>query len=151
VIRVGDQAPDFTLESTQGPFRLSALRGERAVVLIFYPRNNTPGCTRQLCAARDALSEYEKRGAQVVAVNPGSLASHQKWAASSGFTFPLCSDPDKEVARAYGAVKPQGGIQRTVVVVDRQGRVAWVKQGLPATEEILAVLDALNRGEEPLP
>lgn len=151
MIRVGDEAPDFVLESTQGTFQLSSLRGKRAVVLIFYPRNNTPGCTRQLCAARDAFSEYEKRGAQVVAVNPGSLASHQKWAASAGFSFPLCSDPGKAVAQAYGAVKPQGGIQRTVVVVDKEGRVAWVRQGLPATEEILAVLDALNRGETPLP
>lgn len=146
MIRVGGEAPDFTLESTQGTFRLSALRGEKAVVLIFYPRDNTPGCSRQLSAAQAALAEYEAHGAQVAAVNPGSLASHEKWACKAGFSFPICADTGKKVAEAYGVVKPNGGIQRTVFVVDRQGRVAWAKEGMPSTEEILAAVDAAVQG-----
>jgi peroxiredoxin Q/BCP len=77
----------------------------------------------------------------VVAVNPGSLASHTKWAEQFGFPFPICVDADKQVAAAYGALKPEGGILRSVIVVDRQGRVAWAQEGMPATEEILAALD----------
>lgn len=83
-------------------------------------------------------------GVQVVAVNPGSLASHSRWAEKFGFPFPICVDKDKKVAEAYGALKPSGGIQRTVVLVDRQGRVAWAVQGMPSTEEIKAAVAALG-------
>lgn len=80
---------------------------------------------------------------QVVAVNPGSLASHTKWSEKYAFPFPICVDAGKQVSESYGALKPNGGIQRTVVLVDRQGIVAWAKEGLPSTEEILQAVDAL--------
>lgn len=78
----------------------------------------------------------------MVAVNPGSLASHQKWAEKNGFDFPICVDAEKMVAKAYGSLKLGGLIQRSVILVDPDGKVAWVKEGLPSTEEILAAVDA---------
>ncbi len=144
MIQPGEMAPDFTLESTEGPFTLSALRGLKRALIIFYPRDNTPGCNRQLAAARDALDRYAARDVQVVAVNPGSLASHQRWAEKNQFNFPICVDEGKRVATAYGALKPSGGIQRTVFLVDRSGVVRWAQQGMPSTEEILAAVDALE-------
>lgn len=83
----------------------------------------------------------------MVAVNPGSLASHQKWAEQNGFSFPICVDTDKKVAAAYGALKPEGGIQRSVFVVNRKGTVVWAQEGMPATEEILAAIDAMNHDD----
>ncbi len=144
MIQPGELAPDFTLESTQGRFTLSALRGERRVLLIFYPRDNTPGCTRQLCAARDAALAYASRGVQVVAVNPGSLDSHRRWAQNNGFEFPICADEGKRVAAAYGVLGPLGQIARTVFLVDRNGVVRWVQPGNPSTTEILAAVSELE-------
>lgn len=144
MVQPGETAPDFTLESTEGTFALSALRGHRRALLIFYPKDNTPGCTRQLCAARDAALAYAARGVQVVAVNPGSLASHRRWAENNGFEFPICADEGKRVAAAYGVLSPLGHIQRTVFLVDRHGVVRWVQPGNPSTTEILAAVSALG-------
>lgn len=76
----------------------------------------------------------------MVAVNPGSLASHTKWAEKSGFTFPIVVDADKKVAAAYGAVNLLGGIKRSVFVVDKGGKIAWAREGMPDTAEILAAI-----------
>lgn len=78
-----------------------------------------------------------------MAVNPGTVASHEKWAEKFGFDFPICHDPDKKVAAAYGALNALGGIQRCVIVVGKQGKVTWAESGMPATETILAALDKL--------
>lgn len=75
-----------------------------------------------------------------MAVNPGTLASHTKWAEEFGFQFPIVVDKDKKVAAAYGAVNMLGNIKRTVVVVDKQGKVAWIKEGMPETADILSVI-----------
>lgn len=82
-----------------------------------------------------------------MAVNPGSLGSHQKWSAEFGFDFPICVDDDKKVAIAYGVVKPEGGIQRCVIVVNRRGKVTWVKEGMPETAEILNAIDDMARND----
>ena len=78
----------------------------------------------------------------MVAVNPGSLASHTKWSEKFGFPFPIAVDADKKVAAAYGATNLVGGIQRSVFVVDKQGRIAWAKEGMPETAEILSAINA---------
>jgi thioredoxin-dependent peroxiredoxin len=77
----------------------------------------------------------------VVAVNPGSLSSHQKWAEANGFGFPICVDEDKKVATAYGALGALGGIQRCVIVVNKRGKVTWSQEGLPDTADILKAID----------
>lgn len=100
-----------------------------------------------MSAARDAAAEFEKRRVQVVGINPGTLASHTKWADQFGFEFPICVDLEKKVAAAYGVLNLTGGIQRTVLLVNQQGTVAWVKEGMPSTDEILQAIDALGKDD----
>lgn len=80
----------------------------------------------------------------MVAVNPGSLPSHAKWDQEFCFSFPICVDEGKKVAASYGALKPEGGVQRTVFLVDKQGNIAWAQQGMPETSEILAAIETLR-------
>jgi thioredoxin-dependent peroxiredoxin len=140
LIQVGELAPDFTLDSTDGSFMLSSFRGNKNVAMIFYPKDNTPGCNRQLSAARDALEQYAVLDTQVIAVNPGSLESHKTWCAEFGFGFPVLVDEERKVASVYGALKPEGSIQRCVILVNKQGIVAWAKEGLPETTEIIEAI-----------
>lgn len=98
-----------------------------------------------MSAARDAADEYARRDTQVVAVNPGSLRSHQTWSDRFGFNFPIAADTDRAVCRAYDVLKENGtSVQRTVYIVDKAGAVRYAKQGMPPTEELLEVLDGIN-------
>lgn len=83
----------------------------------------------------------------MVAINPGSLESHQAWCEEFNFGFPICVDEGARVAAAYGALKPEGGIQRCVIVVNKRGQVTWVKEGMPETAEILAALDDMAKDD----
>ncbi len=146
MLAVGRRAPGFTLPATGvGTVRLEDYLGRRHLVIIFYPKDNTPGCNRQLSAARDAAAEFARRGASVLAINPGSLASHERWAEKFGFGFPVASDADRAVCRAYDVLKEDGrGVQRTVYIVDADGFIRYARSGMPSTEELLAALDALG-------
>lgn len=119
----GDPAPDFTLEGTHGPFTLSAQRGRR-VVLLFYPGDSTPVCTRQFCSYRDDAEELAALDATVVGISSGDVDAKTAWTAEHGLTVPLLADPDRAVARAYGAANRILGTRRAVVVVDADGRIA---------------------------
>lgn len=129
----GDIAPDFTLSSDEGDVvKLSDFRGKR-VVLYFYPKDNTPGCTTEACELRDRQPELDLRGAAVLGVSPDSVASHQKFKAKYGLTFTLLSDPDHSVAAAYGAwgkKKRYGrtyeGILRSTFIIDEEGKIEGV-------------------------
>jgi peroxiredoxin Q/BCP len=135
---VGAPAPDFTLPDDSGrPVTLSALRG-RPVVLVFYPGDNTPGCTRQLCQLRDQWSEVRARGVEVFGVNPQSAASHQKFRTRFAFPFPLLVDRGRKVAALYNA----SGIvvKRTVYLIGPDGTIRFARRGMPRPEEVLAVL-----------
>ena len=120
--REGDQAPDFELQGTDGPFRLSDHRGER-VVLLFYPGDNTPVCTRQFCSYRDQAEDLDGLGATVVGISAQGLDSHEEFIARYGLTVPLLADEDGEVAKLYGAWRPVVGTRRAVFVVDEEGVV----------------------------
>lgn len=87
------------------------------------------------------MDEYARRGARVVAVNPGSLAAHTKWSEKFGFPFPIAADAEKKVAAAYGVINLLGGIKRSVFVVDKAGKIAWAKEGMPDTPEILSAIN----------
>ena len=101
-VEVGNPAPDFTLDSDAGePVTLSSLRG-KPVVLYFYPKDDTAGCTKQACGIRDAWGEFERRGAVVLGVSPDSVASHVKFKQKFDLQFTLLADPDHAVAEAYG-------------------------------------------------
>jgi thioredoxin-dependent peroxiredoxin len=121
---VGDPAPDFTLEGTDGSFTLSEHRGER-VVLLFYPGDETPVCTRQFCSYRDRADDMSALPATVVGVSAQDVESHAAFMASHGLTVPLLADPGARVAKAYGAHARIVGIRRAVVIVDEDGVIRF--------------------------
>jgi peroxiredoxin Q/BCP len=121
--RVGEQAPDFELQGTSGPFKLSEHRGER-VVLLFYPGDNTMVCTKQFCSYRDRAEDFASLNATVVGISSQDLASHEQFTAKHGLNVPLLADENKAVAKVYSAVMPGvGSTARAVIVIDEQGVV----------------------------
>ena len=121
-VDVGDPAPDFELEGTDGAFRLSEHRGER-VVLLFYPGDETPVCTKQFCSYRDRADDMASLDATVVGISAQDLESHQSFTAHHNLNVPLLADPDKAVAKAYGVSAPVVGTRRAVFVIDEDGVV----------------------------
>lgn len=146
MIGVGEQAPEFELLDEDGKtVRLSDFRGASSVVLMFYPADNTPGCTAQLCAARDDYDKYLAAGVKVFGVNPGSAAAHKKFAEKHGFKTPLLLDDGGKVSRAYDALMPipiVTLVNRTVVGIDRDGIVRFYQRGMPSTTTILGAMGA---------
>jgi len=143
MLNVGDKAPVFEAESTQGTVRLEEMIGKRPIVLIFYPKDETPGCTAQLCAVRDGKASYEAVGAAVIGVNPGTVEEHERFAARHGFDFPIVADTSGSIRTRYGVGKILGLFlqQRIVYVIDKQGRIAYAKKGSPSTDEIVQAIE----------
>ncbi|HEV8484323.1 MAG TPA: peroxiredoxin [Blastocatellia bacterium] len=128
---VGCTAPDFELKDGEGrAWRLSDHRS-KVVAMIFYPRDETPVCTRQMCSIRDRWAEYEDTGAEVVAISIGSVESHKKFAKHHNLPQRLLSDEDCEVARAFNVKSFLGGAQRAVIVIDPAGVIHFRKTVLP--------------------
>lgn len=121
--QVGDEAPDFELEGTDGSFRLSEHRGER-VVLLFYPGDNTPRCTRQFQSYAKQSAEMSALDATVVGISQQDVASHTEFRDKHSIPVPLLADVNGEVAKAYDLNVPMLGTRRAVVIVDEGGRVA---------------------------
>jgi len=119
---VGEQAPDFTLEGTAGPFTLSEHRGEK-IVLLFYPGDDTPVCTKQFCSYRDNAEAFGALGATAVGISGKGVDSKQEFADKHGLTVPLLADPDHTVSKAYDCWSKLRGTRRSVVIVDEQGVV----------------------------
>ena len=150
MIEEGQPAPDFELETDEGTkVRLSDFRG-RPVVLYFYPKDDTTGCTKQARGFRDAYREYEERGAVVLGVSPDSVASHQRFKAKHQLPFTLLADPEHEVADAYGAWGEKSfagrkytGVIRSTFVIDPEGTVARAMYGVNAERNPSEVLAAL--------
>ncbi|CAB4334652.1 unannotated protein [freshwater metagenome] len=122
--QVGDPAPDFELPGTDGAFRLSEHRGER-VVLLFYPGDNTPVCTKQFCSYRDDSDVIKALGATVVGISHQSVSSHEQFIASQSLTIPLLADVDKKVAKLYGLSAPVMGTRRAALIVDEDGVIRY--------------------------
>lgn len=153
-LKEGSKAPAFALESSEGgTVRLADLRG-KWVVLYFYPKDATPGCTTEAQCFRDEKSALEERSAIVLGVSKDSIASHQKFAAKQALNFPLLSDPDGATIEKYGAWgeknmygKKSMGILRSTVLIDPAGTVrkVWPKVRVAGhVEEVVAALDALR-------
>lgn len=145
---IGEAAPDFTLPSTEGTIRLSDRLKQRAVLLVFYPGDDTPVCTRQLCDYRDHLEIFAGLGVDVFAINPQSLDSHERFAKKHALPFPLISDEDRTVCRAYGASGLLGMTKRALVLIGRDGRVRWRRTDLPVfrrtADELRDVISELD-------
>jgi peroxiredoxin Q/BCP len=146
--QVGEQAPEFELPGTDGPFKLSEHRGER-VVLLFYPGDNTPVCTKQFCSYRDRADDFASLNATVVGISSQDLGSHEAFAAKHELNVPLLADVDKQVAQAYDAFSSRLGVKRSVIVIDEQGIVRHRhdhRLGLDyqSVDELKAVLDTLG-------
>jgi thioredoxin-dependent peroxiredoxin len=120
--QVGEQAPDFELPGTDGQFKLSEHRGER-VVLLFYPGDNTPVCTKQFCSYRDRGGDFAQLEATVVGISSQDLASHEAFVSKHSLNVPLLADVEKQVAREYSAFSSRLGVKRAVIVIDEQGVV----------------------------
>lgn len=139
-LTVGQKAPEFSLESSAGgTVRLSDFAGKNYLVLIFYPGDDTPGCTKQLCAIRDDFTKFEAKNTKVFGVNPAGVDSHKKFITHYGFQFPLLIDQGQTAAKLYGCDNGPS-VKRTVYVIDPQGTIIYVKQGMPMDEEILETI-----------
>jgi peroxiredoxin Q/BCP len=128
---VGEAAPDFELDSTEGRIRLSDRLSRGPVLLVFYPGDDTPVCTRQLCDYRDNLEVFSSVGVQVLALNAQSLGSHGAFAKKHELPFPLLSDPNRVACRAYGASGLMGMTKRALFLIDRDGTVRYRHTDLP--------------------
>jgi len=139
MLSVGQIAPAFSATDQAGnPVSLSQFRGKKNVVLVFYPGDDTPGCTKQLCAVRDDFIQFQQKDVAVFGVNPQNAESHERFVQKYDFPFPLLVDQDKDMIMKYGA-KGKAWTQRTVYGIDKQGVIVFAERGMPSTETILAV------------
>lgn len=152
-LSVGDQAPTFELESdTEGTVRLKDLRGHR-VILYFYPKDMTPGCTTQACDFRDQLETFEERGYKVYGVSPDPVDSHRKFRQEQDLNFPLLADTEKDVATAYGVWREKNvygnttvGIVRSTFIIDEEGVIEEIQDNVRAKGHVTRLLRDLPSG-----
>jgi peroxiredoxin Q/BCP len=152
MLDVGDKAPSFTLPDQTGKsVSLKSLLSKGALVLYFYPKDDTPGCTKEACGFRDDFGAFEKAGARVVGVSTDSPASHAKFAEKYDLPFTLLADEDKEVVKRYGVYKDKilygrkyKGIERTTLVIDRKGVVRAIFPKVKVDGHSGAVLNAVK-------
>ncbi len=141
VLPVGSPAPNFSnvLATGNRNVNLTDYRG-KFLIMVFYPKDQTPGCTRQLCALRDDIGIFQELNTEILGVNPDGLESHERFVAKQAFPFPILVDAGATIARDYGALKPEGGIQRTVYIINPQGAIIFAQQGMPTDEELAAII-----------
>ncbi|HEY6068363.1 MAG TPA: thioredoxin-dependent thiol peroxidase [Gaiellaceae bacterium] len=151
MIEEGKPAPDFELETDDGAtVKLSDLRG-KPVVLYFYPKDDTPGCTTEACEFRDAYDVFRDRGIEVLGVSPDDAASHEKFKTKYDLPFTLLADPDHAVAEKYGvwgersfAGRNYMGINRSTFIIDRDGNVAHAMMGIKPAGHAARVLESMS-------
>ncbi len=147
MLQAGDPAPDFTMEADKGGTVSLKDLGGKTVVLYFYPKDDTPGCTRESCAFRDHYPTFLNQDVQVYGVSCDSIPSHEKFAEKFALPFPLLSDPDTSVSTAYGVYKEKTnygrkymGIERTTFVIDGDGRIARIFRNVQVDGHVEKVL-----------
>ena len=151
MLQIGTKAPNFTLSDKDGnAVSLSDFLGKR-VVLYFYPKDNTPGCTRQACAFAGAYKEFEARGVVVIGISRDSVASHQKFAQKYELPFILLSDPDRQAIEAYGVWqekknygKVSMGVVRSTYLIDAEGKIEAVMPKVKPDTNATEILEMLS-------
>jgi peroxiredoxin Q/BCP len=141
LLQVGTEAPVFQAETTDGGrIALPDFRGKQSVLLMFYPQDDTPGCTKQMCLARDEGARYAEAGVARFGVNPGSMASHVDFRDKYELDFPLIIDSNAEIASAYGVLREGGGVGRATYLIGTDGRIAYAQPGTHGADEVLEAL-----------
>ena len=145
MLKTGDKAPDFDLPATDGNrAKLSQYtQAGRNVLLVFYPMDNTPGCTIQLCSLRNDYKQFADKNTVILGINPSSLKSHAGFAKAQNLPFPLLVDNGKEMAKAYGVLGPMGFVNRSVFLIDRHGVIQLVVNGIQNNKNVLNTIDQL--------
>ena len=151
MLQIGDKAPEFVLQDKQGKeVALSDFLGKK-VVLYFYPRDNTPGCTRQACAFAGLYGEFQKRNVEVIGISKDSVASHEKFAEKHALPFVLLADPDRKAIEPYGVWqekklygKVSFGVVRTTFLIDEQGKIAKIMPKVKPDTNAAEILAALG-------
>ncbi len=146
-LAVGDKAPEFTLTATDGSIVSSKGLLGQVYVVYFYPKDDTPGCTTEACSFRDDISEFNKIGVKVYGISLDSVESHKKFTSKYNLNFPLLSDADHSVAKAYGVLNGIGPLQvakRTTFIIDKNGNIAKIFEGVNPAGHSREVLDAVK-------
>lgn len=149
-LKVGDKAPAFDCPDETGTKRALKDYKGKTVILYFYPKDDTPGCTIEACEFRDALAGFKAKGAVILGVSPDTPESHKKFIAKFGLTFPLLSDPDHKVCEAYGVWKKKQfmgreymGVERSTFVIGPDGKLVYVENGVTAKGHAAAMLERI--------
>lgn len=151
MVKEGNAAPAFTAKNTNGEtVRSKDLRGQK-FVLYFYPKDDTPGCTKEACSFRDAFTDFKKRGIAVLGVSPDNEASHQKFTSKYKLPFTLLADPDHAIANAYGVYgekkfmgRTYMGVKRITFLIDEKGKIKKVFEKVKPEEHAAEVLEAFE-------
>jgi len=145
-LKVGDLAPDFEGPTSDGTqLGLKDFVGKKNVVLYFYPKDDTPGCTKEACSFRDNMGTVRKMGAEVIGVSLDSVESHKKFVSKYKLPFPLISDKEKRIAEAYGVLRDTGtSTNRVTFIIDKAGKIAKVFPKVDVTKHTEEVAEALK-------
>ncbi|MCI0529917.1 MAG: thioredoxin-dependent thiol peroxidase [Nitrospira sp.] len=151
-LKEGEQAPDFSLPSSEGRnISLKDFKGKKSVVLYFYPKDDTPGCTKEACGFRDMIRQFEAKDSMILGVSLDDESSHKKFIQKYSLPFTLLSDVDHQMSTAYGVYKEKNmygktywGIERTTFVIDKAGRIAKIFPKVKVDNHISEVLDFIK-------
>jgi peroxiredoxin Q/BCP len=145
-LKVGDKAPKFSLKAhPSGTISLDDFAGKKNVILAFYPKDDTPGCTKEMCAFSDDLNKFQSTDTEVLGISLDDVESHGKFAAKHNLTQKLLADTDKQASRAYGVLKADKDYtERVLFIIDKNGVIQYVHEGMPSNAELLDTLKTLK-------
>ena len=145
-IKVGQDAPEFKLQAyPSGEYSLAQFRGKKNVILAFYPKDDTPGCTTENCAFRDDISKFEAANTQMFGISCNDISAHEKFSKKFNFTHPLLADVGGECAKKYGTFQEgKGYASRKLFVIDKNGKIQKIVDGMPSNSELLEFVKGLK-------
>lgn len=145
MLKVGDRAPNIEAKTYGGQkIRLSDFLGKKIVVLYFYPKDNTPGCTKEACSMKDKMEDFKKLGIEVLGVSVDSVRSHENFRDRFNLNFPLLSDTDRKIVRAYGVGSESGTAKRVTFLIDRSGVIRYIWHKVDTSHHADEVLEKVK-------
>ena len=145
-LKIGQDAPDFKLKAyPSGEYSISQFKGKKNIILAFYPKDDTPGCTAENCAIRDDISKFDAANTQVFGISCDDVKSHEAFSKKFNFTHPLLADVGGEAAKKYGTFQEgKGYASRKLFIIDKQGKIQKVIDGMPSNSELLEFVKTLK-------